>query len=445
MTRDDWINLWERVRMRCRSELSSADFDVLKDLTFVDVQDGVVILHTDSVFKCDLIESRYHGRLLELFKQESSKVHKLLIKEGGQEKMRPVSKSKATVPQGEKRLNKDYRFDNFILGDSNVEAFDMAQALSNRKRGASKYLYIYGGHGFGKTHLLQAMAWNWREKNGANSFEYVTADNFKTSFVSSVHEKKDRKAINGFKKRFRSVDLLLIDDLQWLGEAPKTQEELSHTINDLIGLGKRVVVAADAPLSQLRTINAPLRSRLTQAVSIRIRRSDIRLRRAILQRITEEVGLVLSDEVLDLMARKIKSSHRALSSAIHRVQAFLRRSQEDATPENIVQVLEDILRNEENPVTAELIIKLVAEHYNLSEQVLVMRKRGVRSVARARQIAMFLIKEYTDLSFSDIGRKMGGRDHATIMYGVRKIEKEIKHNLSLREDVIYLKTRLGNS
>jgi chromosomal replication initiator protein len=334
-------------------------------------------------------------------------------------------------------LDPRFVFDNFVVGKPNELAYAAARRVADSQSASYNPLFLYGGVGLGKTHLMHAIAWYVRTRHPDRKVVYLSAEKFMYHFIRALRF-HDTMA---FKERFRSVDLLMIDDVQFINGKESTQEEFFHTFNDLVDNNRQVVVSADKSPSDLEGMEERLRSRLGWGLVADIHATTYELRLGILQTKAERLGIAIPAKVLEFLAHKITTSVRELEGALNRVVAHATLIGRDITLESCQEVLHDLLRAHDRRVTIEEIQKRVAEHFNIRVADMHSARRS-RAVARPRQVAMYLSKQLTARSLPEIGRKFGGRDHTTVMHAVRKVDELSQADVSFAEDVELLRRML---
>jgi chromosomal replication initiator protein len=334
-------------------------------------------------------------------------------------------------------------FDNFIVGKPN----ELARAAARRVAEAFvapmhsvpfNPLFLYGGVGLGKTHLMHAIAWHVRNHAPARKVIYLSAEKFMYQFIRALRF----RSTMDFKEQFRSVDLLMIDDVQFISGKESTQEEFFHTFNALVDQNRQIVISADKSPSDL-DIEERMRSRLGWGLVADIHPTTYELRLGILESKSEQMGLRLPQKVMEFLAHKITSNVRELEGALNRIGAHVNLVRREPTLEATQELLQDVLRANERRVTIDEIQKRVAEHFNIKMAEMTSARRA-RIVARPRQVAMYLAKQLTSRSLPEIGRKFGGRDHTTVMHAVKKIEELSRSDRALAEDVELLQRMLGS-
>ena len=456
---------WARVRGRLRTELGDAVFrNWLKPLSFEGIDEGTAIMRAPSPFVRDRVRSQYSDRLRAIWSVEHPGVKSIAIFAAGRAKPEPVreaseddiradaaAETAAPMPapavrgvyEPEERpdfeapLDPRFTFDNFVVGKPNELAFAAARRVAESEAVPFNPLFLYGGVGLGKTHLMHAIAWHVRQKHPRRRVIYLSAEKFMYQFIRALRF-RDTVA---FKEQFRSVDLLMIDDVQFISGKDSTQEEFFHTFNALVDQGRQIIVSADKSPSDLEDIEERLRSRLGSGLVADIHATTYELRLGILEAKAERQGVELPQRVMEFLAHKITANVRELEGALNRVIAHSQLVGREIGLEMVQDILHDVLRASERRVSIEEIQKRVAEHFNIKVSDMHSARRA-RAVARPRQVAMYLSKQLTTHSLPEIGRKFGGRDHTTVMHAVRKIEELHGTDPSLCEDIDLLRRML---
>ncbi len=472
---------WARVRGRLRSEVGDAAFrSWLKPLTFVSLANGVVRMSVPTRFMRDWVTDNYAKRLKELWLEESDQVRDVAIVV--QPPPRPGLRSvdgdtpakaldavqsqiatpcaadakpqKKTTPARaadsglydssgpaardiSAPLDPRFTFENFVVGKPNELAYAAARRVADAPSVPFNPLFLYGGVGLGKTHLMHAIAWHIKRQYPEKRVIYLSAEKFMYQFVRALRV-KDTMA---FKEQFRTVDVLMIDDVQFIGGREATQEEFFHTFNTLVDQNRQVVISADKSPTDLEGVEERMRSRLGWGLVADIHPTTYELRLGILQAKSEQAGVDIPTKVLEFLAHKIKSNVRELEGALNRIVAHATLVGRPVTLETTQEVLHDLLRANDRRVTIEEIQKQVCAHYNMRITDMHSARRS-RAVARPRQVAMYLSKQLTSRSLPEIGRKFGGRDHTTVMHAVRKIEELKTTDSAFAEDIELLRRML---
>lgn len=338
------------------------------------------------------------------------------------------------------KLNPAYTFDNFVVGKTNEFAYAAARKVAESKNISFNPLFLYSGVGLGKTHLLHAIAQYIKQSNQDRTVVYISAEQFLYKFVNALRYKDT----DAFKEQFRSVDVLMIDDVQFLANKSKTQDEFFYTFNSLIESGKQIILSADKSPNDLDGIENRLKSRLNSGLVADIMPTDFNLRLGILHKKAEQIGIQLPDNVAEFLAQKISSNIRELEGSLKRIAAhsLLMSGHEEITLDMTQDVLKDMLRSIDRKTTIDEIQKKVAEYFSISVKEMQSSRRA-RNVARPRQIAMYLAKQLTSRSLPEIGRKFD-RDHTTVMHAVRKVEELIVEDSSMAESINDLRHALEN-
>jgi len=334
-------------------------------------------------------------------------------------------------------LDMRYTFENFVVGKPNEFAYAAAKRVAESPTAQFNPLFLYGGVGLGKTHLMHAIAWNIREVDPNRTVIYMSAEKFMYRFIRALREQNTVD----FKDQFRNVDVLMIDDVQFISGKDSTQEEFFHTFNALVDQGRQIVISADKSPSDLEGMEERLKSRLNCGLVADIHATTYELRLGILQTKAERMGIEIPHKVMEFLAHKITSNVRELEGALNRVAAHASLVGRDITLESAQDVLHDLIRAHDRRVTIEEIQKKVAAHFNIRTSDMHSARRA-RSVARPRQVAMYLAKQLTSRSLPEIGRKFGGRDHTTVMHAVKKVEELRERDATFAEDVELLRRML---
>ncbi|MCW1931092.1 chromosomal replication initiator protein DnaA [Pararhodobacter zhoushanensis] len=339
-------------------------------------------------------------------------------------------------------LDARFTFDNFVVGKPNALAHAAARRVAEGAAVSFNPLFLYGGVGLGKTHLMHAIAWEIQSRNPEARVMYLSAEQFMYRFVQAL---RDRQTLD-FKSLFRSVDILMVDDVQFIAGKESTQEEFFHTFNALIDQNKQIIISADRAPGEIKDLEERIKSRLQSGLVVDLHPTDYELRLGILQQKAEmnraNYGdVAINSDVLEFLAHRITNNVRVLEGALTRLLALASLLGRDITLDMTQDCLADILRSSERKVTVEEIQRKVAEHYNIRLSDMIGPKR-LRTIARPRQVAMYLSKQMTTRSLPDIGRRFGGRDHTTILHGVRKVEELRASDSQLAEDLELLRRLL---
>lgn len=427
-------------------------------LEFTGFQAGVLTLSVPSRLIRDWVKSHYADRIRSLWLKEYGSISRVdIIIAPAKPAAAPAAKAEPfeqpvianqnaapAAPKAESPalpvspLDPRCTFENFVTGKPNELAYAAARKIAESEEVAFNPLFLTGGVGLGKTHLMHAIAHEIRARNPKRRVIYMSAEKFMYEFVMAIRFKDTLS----FKQQFRSVDVLMIDDIQFICGKESTQEEFFHTFNALIDQGKQIIISADKSPSSLDGIEERLRSRLGMGLVAEIHPTTYELRLGILQARCALLGRPLPQDVLSFLAQRIAANVRELEGALHRLIAHAELVNRPVTLETAEELLQDLLRANDRRLGIEDIQKRVAEHYNIRLADMHSPRRA-RPVARPRQVAMYLAKQLTSHSLPEIGRKFGGRDHTTIIHGVRKIEELLQTDSALLHDIESLKRSLA--
>lgn len=338
------------------------------------------------------------------------------------------SKSPEFIPDSDKtNLNPNYIFDTFVVGENNKFAHAASLAVAECPGQVYNPLYIYGGPGLGKTHLMQSIGHFILKQQPDKKILYVTSEEFTNEVIDSIRN-GNASAMTKLRDKYRTVDVLMIDDVQFIIGKESTQEEFFHTFNVLHSAGKQVILSSDKPPKEMETLEERIRSRFEWGLLADVGYPDYETRMAILRRKEEVDGFQLEDQILDYIATNIKSNIRELEGALNKLLAFSNLEHTDITMEIAVRELQNIISPDKpREITPQLVIEIVSEHFNISTDQMISKNRS-NEIARPRQIAMYLCKNMTDTPLETIGALLGGRDHSTIIHGIKKITNEYENN-----------------
>lgn len=442
---------WARVCGKFKHEFGEHAFKTwLSQLGYNGVDAGTVELSAPTKFVRDWIQRHYAPRIQDYFAAEDPRIKNLSIRLSARREMqRPenmglpaqqtehaqVAAASSVVEGG--ALDPKYTFDSFVVGKSNELAYAAAKRIAETNDVTFNPLFLHGGVGLGKTHLMHAIAWEVRKSQPGKKVAYVSAEKFMFEFIAALRFKDT----HAFKQKFRNVDLLMVDDVQFIANKDSTQEEFFHTFNALVDNRCQVVITADRSPTDLEGIEDRIISRLGWGLVADIHPTDYELRLGILQSKAETaVNVDVPAEVLEFLARRITSNVRELEGALNRVLAYATLVGRPITMDMTRDVLQDLIRANDRKLTIDEIQRAVADYFNLRLSEMLSQRRS-RSIARPRQMAMYLAKQLTPRSLPEIGRRFGGRDHTTVMHAVRKIEDLRRDDSQLDEDITRL-TRL---
>ena len=422
--------LWDRVLELAGNEVGKSSFSMwFKPTEALKLQDNYLYIKTTSDFACEWIDDQY-GELIKkiLFNLTGQNIIPLFIfneEENTDTNTNSNTKNKSPKEKNppEPNLNPRYTFDTFVVGKSNSFAHAACLAVAESPAKAYNPLFMYGGVGLGKTHLMQAIGHFVIEKYPEKKVMYVSAEKFTNDMINSIRHNK----MEDFRSKYRTVDLLLVDDIQFLTGKEGTQEEFFHTFNSLYEANKQIVICSDRLPKEIATLEDRLRSRFEWGLTTDIQPPDLETRIAILKKKASMEDIEVPEDVLLFIAKQIRSNIRELEGALIRVTAFSSLHNRPIDIELSADALKDILPIQNRQISIELIQKVVAEFYSLSVSDMKSKKR-TRSVSFPRQIAMYLSRELTEASLPKVGEEFGGRDHTTVIHACDKISEAIKED-----------------
>ncbi len=460
---------WARVRGRLQTEVGDAEYRAwLRHVALVGIDGDEVTMRLPTRFLRDWVRSHYGERLNDLWRAEDDRIRRVDIRVGA-----GAPPARAAIPEAETpelatqdlpvremparaaparveeraevrsdaALDQRFSFDSFVVGKPNEFAHACARRVADHPASQGfNPLFLYGGVGLGKTHLMHAIAWDLMSPSrpgGAISVAYMSAEKFMYKFIAAIRSQSTME----FKEQHRSVDVLMIDDLQFLIGKDATQEEFFHTFNALVDAGKQIVVSADKSPSDLSGLEDRVRTRLGCGMVADLHATTFELRISILEAKAARTGVPISGKVIEYLAHKITSNIRELEGALNRLVAHANLFGRAITLETTQEVLHDILKAHDRRVTIEEIQRKVAEHWNIRLTDMSSARRA-RAVARPRQVAMYLAKQLTSRSLPEIGRKFGNRDHTTVMHAVQRISSLMASDVGFAEDVELLRRML---
>ncbi|MEY8339365.1 chromosomal replication initiator protein DnaA [Lachnospiraceae bacterium 62-35] len=339
-------------------------------------------------------------------------------------------------------LNPRYTFDTFVVGANNNLAHAASLAVAESPGEIYNPLFIYGGVGLGKTHLMHSIAHFILKNNSGSKVLYVTSEKFTNELIDAIRNKNNISTTE-FREKYRNNDVLLIDDIQFIIGKESTQEEFFHTFNTLYESKKQIIISSDKPPKEIETLEERLRSRFEWGLTVDIQSPDYETRMAILRKKEELEGYNIDNEVIKYIATNIKSNIRELEGALTKIVALSKLDKKEITLELAEEALKDLISpNESHEVTPELIIQIVAEHYGITPLDISSQKRN-KEIVYPRQIVMYLCRNMTETSLQQIGKFLGGRDHTTIIHGIEKVEADLKSNSGLQNTLDILKKKIN--
>jgi len=422
-----------RVLAMMESEISKTTIATwFDDATAVDLKPDALVIHTPSDFKRSVIESRYMNYLKKALKQVFSSDMEVVVLTGDELKTYKSDPKESAFadkqPQGDAF---EHTFSTFVIGSSNKFAHAAAYAVANNPAKAYNPLFIYGGSGLGKTHLIRAISHFTELARPEYKTVYVKGDDFTNDVISAIGSNTTDK----LRARYRVADLLLVDDIQFIAGKPSTQEEFFHTFNTLYEAHKQIVLTSDRPPKEIYTLEDRLRTRFEWGLIADIQPPDYETRMAIIKNKADRLGLNIPEPLMQYISNSITANVRQLEGTVKKLLACRDLMQQEITLETVQQAIRDMFK--ENPglkPTASLIIDEVARFFNIEPDQLKSKQRGKETVI-PRQIAMYITREMTDLSLPEIGREMGGRDHSTVIHSINKIEEQLKNDPDMKNQI----------
>jgi len=446
MTKEE---LWQAVLAQIQLNISQANFATwFKDTGILSQKDGEIMISVPNSFAKEWLEKKYGKAILKILYSldQTTKEVKCTV---GRTDLKVIKRNQTPVSDSgqlefeefqidkETNLNPRYTFENFVVGPFNELAHAAAEAVSKKPGSVYNPLFIYGGVGLGKTHLLQAVGNAVIKNFSQKKVKYISSEKFTAGVISSIN----RHDMENFKAKFRAVDVLILDDVQFLAGKEKTQEEFFHTFNALYESGKQIIISSDRPPKAIANLAERLRSRFEGGMTGDIGYPDYETRVAILKTKSQEKEINFSDEVLDYIASNIQRNIRELEGALNRLLAYQKINNKVPDLEMAKSLLRTLFLSPNKVANPKKIIQAVSEFYDLKERELLSLSRK-KEVVKPRQIAMFLFREELKSSYPFIGRRFGGKDHTTAIYACAKITKEIEGNENLNNEINLIRQRI---
>ena len=443
-------DLWDKTLNIMKSEMTEVSFNTwIKSCEPLSISDDILKISVPNDFTKDILEKRYKSLLIQAIKLISSKSYEIdfLIKSEilntQAEQVTPKhndQKNTAVTVNDEMSatLNPKYTFDSFVIGNSNRFAHAASLAVAESPAKAYNPLFIYGGVGLGKTHLMHAIGHYILENTPKSKVVYVSSEKFTNELINAIKDDKNEE----FRNKYRNVDVLLIDDVQFIAGKDRTQEEFFHTFNTLHDANKQIILSSDRPPKEIPTLEDRLRSRFEWGLIADIQPPDFETRMAILKKKADVEKLNVANDVMVYIATKIKSNMRELEGALIRIVAYSSLTNREITVELAAEALKDIISNKQGTIiTISTIQEAIADYFNLRIEELKSQRR-TRNIAYPRQIAMYLCRKLTDMSLPKIGEEFGGRDHTTVIHAYEKISESLKTDEMLQNTVNELTKKL---
>ncbi len=448
MPTENLNELWNRAKGLLKEETTDIAYTTwINTLELKSINDNIVVLLAFNTFQKDTIESRYMDLITNTFNYLTNKNCKVIIQLESDNLNENYNNSnfnnqnnfnhKLFASSG---LKKEYTFNTFVVGDNNKFAQAAAMGVAENP-GSTKYnpLFLYGGVGLGKTHLMHAIGNQILSSNPSAKVLYITSETFTNQLVNALKDQTTEK----FREKYRNIDVLLIDDIQFISNKRSTQEEFFHTFNTLYDAGKQIVISSDKPPKDIELLEERLQSRFEWGVTADISNPDYETRLAILRKKTQLDNIIIDDEILAQIADKVDTNIRELEGTLNKIVATASLTNSPITMEMAQKAIDDMVSQKQKVISSSYIQEVVAKYFNISVNDLKGQKRS-NDVTFPRQIAMYLCRNTAQMSMPQIGKDFGGRDHSTVMHSCEKIEKEIKSNSNTKLIVESVKNLLLN-
>jgi chromosomal replication initiator protein len=438
-------DLWTAALERLEPRYNKPVFEMwLKPMRLVDLTPSEIVLAVQTTFARDWVENRLKGDITAVLQELlGAEIGLRVVVDPGTSTATPATAVPAAAKPAQPEelrignLNPRYTFDDFVVGNSNRFAHAAAQAVAESPAMAYNPLFLYGGVGLGKTHLMHAIGHRVLQRNPNANIVYVSSEKFTNEFIIAI---KNNQTVE-FRNRYRHVDVLLIDDIQFISGKESTQEEFFHTFNELYNAGKQIVISSDKPPKALNPLEDRLRSRFEWGLIADIQPPDLETRIAILRSKAELQGFPVPPDVIQYLARRVPSNIRELEGSLNRIIAYAALNERQLSVDMAAAALDSLSGPRRAQLTPQSIIECVSKYFGLSHEQITGKSRD-KSVVVPRQIAMYLVREETSASLEQIGQLLGGRDHTTVMHGWDKIGTAVQEDHQLRNDVLAIRSAL---
>lgn len=432
---------WNEALKIIEEESSAVSFETwFRPIVPYGIQDNCLYLQVENPLAKDMLEKRYFDLLRNTVKQVTKKELGIIILLGNELPQKLVEQKETPKPNNDipRNLNPKYVFSSFVVGNSNRMAHAASLAVAEAPAKNYNPLFLYGNSGLGKTHLMHSIAHYILENNNAAKVLYVTSETFTNELILSIQNNRNE----AFRNKYRNIDVLLIDDIQFISKKEGTQEEFFHTFNALYESTKQIIISSDRPPKEIETLEDRLRSRFEMGLIADIQPPDYETRIAILRKKAERDNLQVPDDVMAYIAKNIASNIRELEGALTRIVAFATLTNQDISITLAENSLKDIFsENASAPLTPILIQEIVADHFNIRVEDLQGSKKP-KNIAFPRQISMYLCRKLLDISLPKIGESFGGRDHTTVIHAISKIEKQLENDMALQNTILQLEKEI---
>ncbi len=418
----DLMQLWTECLILMEDEVTPVGFSTwIKDIKPVKIKDNVLTLSVSTNIIKNMVELRYSDLIKNTLTEITGRYFEVefVIGDNFYEKRRPAYSN----------TYEKYTFDNFVVGNSNRFAQSASLAVAEAPAYAYNPLFLYGGVGLGKTHLMHAIGNYIKSNNPDARIEFLSAETFTNELINSIKDNTNQE----FRDKYRNIDVLLVDDIQFIAGKTTTEEEFFHTFNALHEANKQIVLTSDRPPSEIKTLEERLRSRFGWGLMCEIQSPDYETRMAILRKKAQDDGVLISDDIIEFIAQKIKSNIRELEGVFNRVVAYRGLINKEITIDVAMEALKDYGDSKEKKITPEYIIEACANFYNVKKEDIFSEKR-TKDVAFARQVSIYIIREITNFSFPKIG-SFFGKDHATAIYAIKQVTKAMENDIGIKVNI----------
>ena len=436
---NSFADVWATVLSQLKKDLSETTFSAWFDeLNAVEMRSNTFVLHCPNPFKKACIENLYMNNIKSALRNLFSMDFEVeILDDAGLAALNGGSRK-----QSDRFTSDEFTFDTFVVGPSNKLAYAASQAVAEHPAQNYNPLLIYGDSGLGKTHLIYAIANVIKRNDRSAKIAYVKGDDLTNELVAAIQAGPNKTA--EMREKYRQADLLLVDDVQFIAGKKQTQEEFFHTFNNLYESGRQIVLTSDRPPSEMTMLEDRLRTRFEWGLLVDVAPPDFETRLAIVKNKAALLGLELPDKVAVFIAENVTANVRQLEGTINKIMAFKDLLGNEADEETVTRAIQDMLkRSNEYVPTPEAILEYISKYYNLEESVIRGQQR-VRDAVAARQIAMYLIRSMTNLSLDDIGKQFDNRDHSTVLYSIKQVEKQMKKDAAFAETVKAIKTNINS-
>ena len=445
----DKNDLLNQAKELLKNEMTNISYATwIKTLEIRNIYDNKIELVTSNAMQADAIKSRYYDLIINTFNFLTNKSWQLEIIDSSDSSSlnqdgyeNSFDNLTSSVEYSKTYLNPKYTFDTFVVGNNNRFAHAAALAVSEAPASMYNPLFIYGGVGLGKTHLMQAIGNEILKRDSSKKVLYVTSETFTNELVNAIKDANYKNEL--FRNKYRNIDILLIDDIQFFAGKNTAQEEFFHTFNTLHQNGKQIILSSDKPPRDIALLEDRLKSGFEWGLLADISMQDYEMRLAILRKKTQLEGILIEDDILSLIATRIDSNIRELEGVLNKILAYTSLTHSPITIEVVEKAINDVTLQKENIISADYIQDVVSNYFKIDKRDLISAKKS-NDIAYPRQIAMYLCRTVGQMSFPRIGNDFGGRDHTTVMHAYKKIEKEIKENTNTKLIVESVKTIITN-